>query len=122
MKFFPFTIGYDSRFGGINYDYRALFMANKPKDMIWYAAAVIVHSPTQVEFVVYEMYDNYYGGVGAEIARFFVAVDKTANDKAMEQRSFIMSEKLMLMEERAKRAKRIEAGAKALLAEAYKTP
>lgn len=50
-------------------EFRDEFLAVKPARMHWYAYDVLIKSPTSIVFVVYNMRDNFKGGVGDEIAR-----------------------------------------------------
>ena len=69
MSLFPFTIYADSNHGGVSHGFRQIFMEHRKPDVTWYAADIIVNSDTEIEFVVYDMKDNFYGGVGKEIYR-----------------------------------------------------
>jgi hypothetical protein len=50
-----------------------IFQKNRT-DATWYAADVIVHSFTEIEFVVFDMADNFSGGIGDEIYRVTATV------------------------------------------------
>lgn len=73
LNVFPFTL-YCGANGGGDHTFRNTFMAHRPKDVTWYGYDVVVNSPTSVTFVVYNMHDNYRGGLGKEILRFDVNV------------------------------------------------
>lgn len=119
-QFFPFTISPNPKFGGIVPEYYSLFVNHKPDGLTWYACDVVVNSPTQLEFVMYGMADYFYGGVGDEVARFCLAVDRDVNSAALIRRSVELAEwyeDQRLVEERRKR---VQANADALLAEALR--
>lgn len=59
------------------------FMRAKPKNMSWYEADAVIHSPTRVVFVVYEMYDSVYGGRGSRIANIDATVPITSTKTAI---------------------------------------
>ena len=73
MSLFPFTVKADDRHGGVPTGFHQIFQKNRT-DATWYAADVIVHSFTEIEFVVFDMADNVYGGIGAEIYRVTATV------------------------------------------------
>lgn len=66
---FPFTIHCDREHGHMRSDLMSLFLSVKPRGMTWYGADTIFLSPTEIEFVVYNMADVVHGGVGYETAR-----------------------------------------------------
>jgi hypothetical protein len=57
-------------------EYREVFKAARPADLRPYAYDVAILSRTLVEFVAYDMRDNFYGGIGQEIGRFRAKVPK----------------------------------------------
>jgi hypothetical protein len=61
--------------GGGNYGFRSLFHNTKRPHQIWYAYETLIHSPSDVEFVVFDMLDSVYGGVGNEIYRYRTPAD-----------------------------------------------
>ena len=71
-NFFPIHINAEEtpHFTSSSYKFRPLFLANKPTGMSWYAYNVIIHSPTNVEFVVYDMFCSARGGIGKEVGSF----------------------------------------------------
>lgn len=104
--FFPFRLYGSGEHGGGPLNFRAAFQANRP-DMIdivegkgtgweytrrekfsYYAFDVIVLSQTEVEFVCFDMYDNYWGGKGKEFHRFTATVDKSVTNKHVGRRLF----------------------------------
>jgi len=77
MSLFPFTIYPSREHGSIPHGFRDLFQKQRKPDVIWYAADVIVNSDTEIEFVVYDMKDMCYGGIGKEIYRMSVTVEQS---------------------------------------------
>lgn len=85
--FFPFTIYGSEDMHGV-WEFRKTFQANRPEEITvvegkgtkweytrtekcsYYSFNVIVHSKTEVEFVCFDMLDNFYGGIGKESHRF----------------------------------------------------
>lgn len=53
-----------------------------------YCYDVIILSQTEIEFVCFDMYDNYYGGKGKEIHRFRAIVDKSVTNEYIGRRLF----------------------------------
>lgn len=82
---FPIVIGCDHR-GWSDFHFQRLFLSNKPDGLIWFAYDVIINSPTEVEFVVYNMADSCYGGVGAKIASFSAVASVDTTRDAIERR------------------------------------
>lgn len=96
---FPFRIYSNDDNGGGFYEFRDVFVANKPEyietvhekdtrweytrreQFIWYTFDVIIHSQTEIEFVAFDMKDFCYGGKGKEIHRFKVKVAKSVTEK-----------------------------------------
>ena len=75
---FPFVIAcYDTGYKWVWMDrnFEAAWRTVRPKDFGWYCYDVIIHGPTQVEFVVYDIANSFSGGIGAEIGRFKADVD-----------------------------------------------
>jgi hypothetical protein len=77
MSLFPFTVKADADHGGVPTGFFQIFQKNRT-DATWYAADVIVHSFTEIEFVVFDMDDDgdpsYYGMIGDEIYRVTATV------------------------------------------------
>jgi hypothetical protein len=73
MSLFPFTVKASNRHGGVPWEFSGIFYKHRT-DVTWYAADVIVHSFTEIEFVVFDMADCVYGGIGAEIYRVTATV------------------------------------------------
>lgn len=91
--FFPFTLRAQET---LNYTYsphafREAFLSAKPEGMSWYAYDVIVRSPTKITFVVYDMRDMTYGGIGGEIGRVDWIVDPKITGQAMNDRMFALA-------------------------------
>lgn len=77
--FFPITLcDWHPVGGGGSHEFREIFLTHKPKDKHWYAYTVIVKSQTRIQFLVYDIRDTVYGGVGREIYRFSVNIPYTA--------------------------------------------
>lgn len=87
MEFFPFRLYCDHERGWSASQFKNTFMKVKPAGLTWYGYDVIIHSPTEIEFVVFEMYDNFSGGVGNEIARFTATVSRSVTDRDIRSRS-----------------------------------
>lgn len=79
-QIFPITLACNDK-GWSTHAFQKAFLAAKPDQLIWYGYDTIIHSPTEVEFVVYDM-DNVYGGRGKKTGAFKteVAADLTADD------------------------------------------
>lgn len=86
--FFPFTLAaYETpHFTRSPYDFRAAYLANRPKGESWYAYDVVVKSPTEVEFIVYDMRCNLSGGIGKEARRFKCTVAPEVTAPSIERR------------------------------------
>lgn len=89
-KIFPITLSC-SPLGWSSYAFKPYFMEAKPADLIWYAYDTIIHSQTSVEFVVYDMADNVYGGLGKNIASFKATVPEHATTAAIDQKIAILA-------------------------------
>jgi hypothetical protein len=74
MSLFPFTVKADADHGGVPTGFFQIFQKHRTVGKTWYAADVIVHSFTEIEFVVFGMEDSVYGGIGAEIYRVTATV------------------------------------------------
>jgi hypothetical protein len=80
-KIFPITLACDDR-GWSAYSFQKAFRAAKPEGLTWYGYDTIIHSSTDVEFVVYDMENNVHGGLGKKTGQFRATVPPslTAND------------------------------------------
>jgi hypothetical protein len=98
-EFYPFKIAcYDTgHFVQSPYEFRKPFLANKPEGHVWYGYDVIVKSPTEVEFVTYDMRDSY-GGLGRENGRFEATVDEAVTKEAIERRLNALAKEVRLRE------------------------
>lgn len=89
MNIFPINIPCCDQGGG-SYAFRSFFMATRPKDIIWYGYDSIILSKTEVEFVIYDMFDDMFdncrGGLGAEITRFKALVPESTTERFIERR------------------------------------
>lgn len=83
---FPFTLHCNDK-GWSAYEFRSSFLASKPDDLSWYGYDVIIHSRTNVEFVVYSMRNSFSGGLGREIARFSAKVPASMTNAEIERRA-----------------------------------
>ncbi len=54
----------------------------------YFAYDVIIHSKTNVSFVVYDMRDNIYGGIGAKLGTIDATVDPSVTEKAIKDRIY----------------------------------
>jgi hypothetical protein len=84
---FPLTIRADSRHGGVCRDFRAAFEICRRPNTTWYAADVCLLSSTEIEFVVYDMEDWVYGGIGREIYTVTTTVTPDKTLKYVSQRA-----------------------------------
>jgi hypothetical protein len=84
-QIFPILIPCDPR-GWSAHSFQPYFMAAKPKDMVWYGYDTIINSKTEVEFVVYDMADNAYGGIGKQIASLKATVPSELTNNAVDQK------------------------------------
>ena len=64
---FPFTLVSTWK-GHSDLRFQRTFLRAKPEEMTWYCYDVIVKSPSEVTFAVYDIYDNVYGVKGKKIA------------------------------------------------------
>lgn len=103
--FFPFRI-YSNDQGHNIYGFGHILQANRPEyieiieakgtkfewtrreKFSYYAFDIIFLSQTEIEFVFFDMYDNYYGGKGKEIHRLKVTVDKSVTNDYVGRRLF----------------------------------
>lgn len=104
---FPFTVY--AKYENSTRDFYQTFMANRPKGLTWYAYNVVVKSPTEVEFVVFDMEDMATGGIGDEIGRFEATVDASVTLVAMTRHAHELAT-LQLYDERVAEERRIVAG------------
>lgn len=92
MNFYPFTLYASHQHGGVNCDFRRLWMKTKPADMTWYAAHVQVLSKTEIRFDVYGMEDNVYGGIGGKIGEFRVTCTADDTSECRARRAVYLAE------------------------------
>jgi hypothetical protein len=104
--FFPFRLYSSSDHGHSPSGFGKAFQANRPEyierveskgtkfewtrqeKFSYYCYDVIIFSQTEVEFVCFDMYDNYYGGKGKEIHRFRATVNKSVTNEYVGRRLF----------------------------------
>lgn len=82
---FPIKLPCDP-LGWSSYSLQPYFLRATPADLTWYSYDTIIHSQSSVEFVVYDMADNTYGGVGKSIASFKADVPVNATAEAIDRR------------------------------------
>lgn len=70
---FPIRVLCDDN-GRVGPSYARAFVAIKPAGMSWYSFDMIIHSYSEVEFIVYDMRDTVTGGIGNVIATFKATV------------------------------------------------
>lgn len=75
MSIFPFTLYCDDRHGGGPHEFRATFTEVRPFDRTCYCYDVVIHSPTRVEFVAFDMLDMCSGGKGEKCFTCEAVVD-----------------------------------------------
>lgn len=87
--FFPFELhATDSHGWAANpTDFKETFLKHKPAELSWYAYDVRIISQTQIEFIVFNMRDTCYGGIGREIAHFACTVDPAVTRNSIEKRA-----------------------------------
>lgn len=81
MDIFPITLRCDREKGWSNHDFRALFITNKPDGLSWYGYDVVINSSTDIKFIIWDMYDNFYGGCGNIVAEFNLKVNSVVTRK-----------------------------------------
>lgn len=84
-EIFPISLPCNQK-GWSEHAFRKAFMDAKPEGLIWYGYDTIIHSPFQVEFVVYDMHDNVSGGLGKQIANFKATVFEETTRDAIDRR------------------------------------
>lgn len=82
MKPFPFTIHCRENYH-TPFEFRDTWLKIKPAKLTWYAFSVVVESPTQVEFIVFDMKDSYFGGIGNRIGTFKATVSPDVTRKSI---------------------------------------
>lgn len=107
MDIFPITLLCDRENGWSEYDFRAIFITNKPDGLSWYGYDTIINSPTNVTFHVWDMYDWLYGGCGKIVHEFSVDV------KSCITRKHIVSKAASLALAKVKQEKQYEDDVKA---------
>ena len=91
---FPFTIKAIEHPHHTHSDHRFRHvMRTLPKSESWFAYDVIIHSPTEIEFVTYGMRDTCYGGIGTERERIKTTVPASLTRQAIETKAFKLAEK-----------------------------
>lgn len=106
MEMFPLRLNCDREKGWSEHDFRSIFIINKPDDLSWYGYDVVIHSPTEVTFDVWDMYDNVYGGCGEVIAEVKATV------KPVITRKYIVAKAAHIAEARIKQEKKYEEAVK----------
>lgn len=116
---FPFTLKAREtpHFTSSPYDFRKAFLANKPESLSWFAYDVVVASPTDVEFVVYDMRDFCRGGIGKEIARFEAKVGRGVTRASIEHRALYLAQERRNAELEAAEAEVVRTYAAEIMAE-----
>lgn len=85
-EFFPFTLPCTDQGSG-SYEFRPYFMKARPENLIWYGYDTVINSPVDVEFIVYDMRDNVYGGLGKKIATLNAVVPDTVTSGPINERA-----------------------------------
>jgi hypothetical protein len=88
VSIFPFTIkAYETGYGWTSFDrdFESEWHKVRPKAerFSWYAYDVKVHSPTSVTFIVYDMRDSVYGGIGDKVGEFDATVPTALTRKTI---------------------------------------
>lgn len=105
-KIFPISLSCRED-GWSEYSFRSHFNAAKPVNLVWYAYDTIIHSPISVEFVVYDMADNTYGGLGKKIASLKTAVPAESTSRAIDRKIMSLAQ--------ARRAEELRAAEEAII-------
>lgn len=92
-NFFPFTLRASEtpHYTYSPHAFRKTFLEVKPEGLTWYAYDVIIYSPTKITFVVYDMRDTSYGGIGKEITRIDAKVSVEITAQACNERMFALA-------------------------------
>lgn len=90
MNVFPFTLHCNGK-GWSEHRYRDFFLSAKPAGLSWFGYDTILHSRTDIEFVVYDMKDSFYGGLGSVVCRFRSVVPPAVTKEHVEQRIFLLA-------------------------------
>lgn len=82
---FPIHIAcYDTGYGWIQMarQYQKAWFSVQPRNFSWYCYDVTIISPTQIKLTIYDMADNFKGGIGKNLGHFWADVDAslTADD------------------------------------------
>lgn len=105
---FPFTVYCDRERGWPSWHFRELYQKTRDPDVTWYGFDVIVHSRVKVEFITYDMKDSVYGGLGKEIHRHTVDVDREVTEKPILQRIGELAEERERQDEEWQRQQRLD--------------
>lgn len=98
MNVFPFTLDADILTGFSAGQYLDDFLRVKPRGLVWYGYDVTVCSRTKVTFTVYDMLDNFRGGLGKQIATFESAVSEETTRDSVERRILALAKQRRLQE------------------------
>ncbi len=110
---FPHTI-HCFEFGGGNVVTdplaRKIWQRVRPPEMSWYALDLTLNSPTEVRISVFNIRDNFYGGVGEQIhevtvTEFTESEKKDLDDLVMSLYTTWAGEELERQEEQARQKK-----------------
>jgi hypothetical protein len=95
---------------------RNSFQKQKPKGKTWYAFDVTVHNRDRsCTFTVYDMEDNFHGGIGKEICKFDGILDENEYIELRDTRIIQMARVQEEAEYQAKRQERVTEIQKQLL-------
>jgi len=100
---FPFTLVSTWK-GHSDLRFQRTFLRAKPEEMTWYCYDVIVKSPSEVTFAVYDIYDNVYGVKGKKIAEVNAEADialtaECINDRIQHMAKIFRAEELACIEQ-----------------------
>lgn len=118
MNPFPFTI-HCTNSCTQPYGYYGTWMKTKPEKLVWYAYSVEIKSPTQIEFIAYDMRDSYFGGIGRKIGTFKATVTPDVTRKSIIARATDLAADKRQQELEAEEARIIGEYTHAILAEIY---
>ena len=88
---FPFMLHATEK-GWSDYNFLSAFMKAKPEKLIWYGYDVIVRSPTEITFRVYNMRDSCYGGLGDKIAEINAEVEAHITGESINNRIMFLAQ------------------------------
>jgi hypothetical protein len=114
---FPFEL---TNRTGVPSGFNSLFLEKKKAGVTWYSVTVKIFSPTKIEFIVYGMKCNVYGGRGEELYKLPLTVDPSYTKEAIERKALSLAATLIAQEEYTRHKIEVKARAKLMLHFLYK--